>query len=204
MSAATPIFAYERMPTLRPADLTDLDAILRHLEIHLAESGRGGAPYFAPSRTFRPSEARELLRARMARNVDEPSWGRLWLLCAGFEPARGLSTRRDPHVVGHVELRGGRMPEELHRATLGMGIHSAHRGRGHGRALLQAALDWARGQPHLHYIDLGVFAQNERAHRLYTRAGFVERGRLADAFRIDGSVRIDDIQMTLRLREPTP
>lgn len=201
-------FRRPTMPTLRPADVADLDALVRHLEVHVAESGRAGAPYFAPSRTFRPTEVRDLTRARMERRLDEPNWGRIWLLLDDVDEApskRGLSPPRPTvDVVGHVELRGGRLFEELHRATLGIGILEGFRGQGNGRRLLSAAIDWAVSQPFLAYIDLGVFAENHPARRLYRRAGFVERGRLADAFRIDGSVIIDDIQMTLALRGPAP
>src|SRR5215475_14220344 len=70
----------------------------------------------------------------LAKGLDEPLWGRLWLL---------TSERR---VVGHLELRGGRVPAEMHRATLGMGILSAYTGRGHGRRLVEAALCWARDE----------------------------------------------------------
>jgi RimJ/RimL family protein N-acetyltransferase len=38
------------------------------------------------------------------------------------------------------------------------------------------------------------------ARRLYERAGFIERGRQPDAFRLDGVTAIEDVLMTLCLR----
>jgi RimJ/RimL family protein N-acetyltransferase len=104
-------------------------------------------------------------------------------------------------VVGHLELRGGRVPAELHRATLGMGILRAFTGQGHGRRLCEVALRWARDTAELDWIDLGVFAGNEPARKLYRRMGFVEIGVRADAFHLrDAGVAVDDVEMTLRLR----
>ena len=74
----------------------DPDAYARHMVEHMAESGRGGSPHFAISRTWSRDEVRSNFIARLAKGLDEPLWGRAWLLAAG---------RR---VVGHLELRGGR------------------------------------------------------------------------------------------------
>jgi len=60
--------------------------------------------------------------------------------------------------------------------------------------------DWALKETSLAWIDLGVFAHNLAARRLYERLGFRETGRSRDAFRIDDE-RIDDIQMVLDLNE---
>ena len=104
-------------------------------------------------------------------------------------------------VVGHVELRGGRVPAELHRATLGMGLMRAFTAQGHGRRLCEVALRWARDTAELEWIDLGVFADNTPARQLYRRMGFVEVGVREDAFHLrDAGVAVDDVQMTLRLR----
>jgi RimJ/RimL family protein N-acetyltransferase len=165
----------------------DLDGFARHLVEHMAESGRGGAPHFAPSRSLARDEVRAAALGRWAKRLDEPFWGRAFLLCAGEQ------------VVGHLELRGGRIPAEMHRATLGMGIGQAFVGQGHGRRLIQAAIAWARDEARLSWIDLGVFAHNERAHQLYQRLGFIEQGKREDAFRIDAGIAVTDIQMSLRL-----
>jgi len=103
-------------------------------------------------------------------------------------------------VVGHLELRGGRITAEMHRATLGMGLGRAYTGQGYGRRLVEVAVRWAREDAGLSWIDLGVFAGNERARRLYQRMGFVQQGAREDAFRIDAGVSVTDIQMALDLR----
>ena len=127
--------------------------------------------------------------ARLKRSEREPSWFRLWV-------ARETATDA---IVGHIDLSGGRLVSELHRAELGMGIERAHRGRGVGPALLEAALAWARGTLTLDWIELGVFSANPRARRLYERFSFAQIGYIPDRFRVDG-VTIDDVRMALRLR----
>ena len=176
--------------TIRMARLDgdDPEAYARHIVDHMAESGRGGLPHFALSRIWSRDEVRSGFVGRLAKGLDEPLWGRTWLLVD------------DRRVVGHLELRGGRLPAEMHRATLGMGILRAHTGQGHGRRLVEAAIRWARDDAGLSWIDLGVFASNAPARRLYARMGFVEVGLRPDAFHLDAGPRIDDVQMALKLR----
>lgn len=169
-------------------DGDDPEAYARHVVEHMAESGRGGMPHFAISRVWSRDEVRSGFVGRLAKNLDEPLWGRSWLL---------LSQRR---VVGHLELRGGRVPAEMHRATLGMGILRAYTGQGHGQRLVAEAVRWARDDAGLRWIDLGVFSNNHPARRLYAKMGFVEVGLREDAFHLDAGPEIDDVQMTLRLR----
>jgi RimJ/RimL family protein N-acetyltransferase len=174
--------------SIRRARYDDLDAFVDHVLRSSAESGQDGAPHFATSRAPGRQEVREAAKARWARGLAEPLWGRAWLLMTS-----------PSHVVGHVELRGGRVAAELHRATLGMGIELARTGKGHGGRLLATAIAWAREDAELAWIDLGVFRDNARARRLYERAGFVEIGVRSDAFRTEGG-SIDDVMMTLSLR----
>ena len=103
-------------------------------------------------------------------------------------------------VVGELELRGGRIQAELHRATLGMGLRRSFTGKGYGGQLMERALGWARDEARLSWIDLGVFSDNLPAQKLYRRWGFRELGVRPDAFRIEGGVVVDDILMVLDLR----
>ena len=74
-----------------------------------------------------------------------------------------LSVARDPH------------PASRHVADLGLMVAAAYRGRGIGRALLEQAVEWARGAG-IRKLELHVFPHNEPALRLYERFGFAQEG----------------------------
>jgi RimJ/RimL family protein N-acetyltransferase len=165
---------------------------LRLADDNRRDSGQRGAPIYAPTSAHTPARAPSPalladLEERLERPLREPGWYRGFLLLD------------DERAVGELTLGGGELPTETHRATLGMGLRASHRGRGLGAVLLQAAVDWAAGEPALAWLDLGVFAGNGRAHALYLRLGFVEVGRVVDRFRVDGEA-ITEIRMTRRLR----
>jgi RimJ/RimL family protein N-acetyltransferase len=192
---------------IRAARAEDVDAYVQHVVEHVAESGQGGAPHFAMSRRVKRDEVRESALVRWTRRLDEPLWGRAWLLWDAARSAGSTAapTAADEHtrrarVVGHIELRGGRIATEMHRAVAGMGILRSHTGQGHGGRLIAAAVEWAKAVAKLEYVDLGVFSNNEPARKLYRRAGFVEIGVRSDAFRIDDGVRVDDVLMVLDIR----
>jgi [ribosomal protein S18]-alanine N-acetyltransferase len=64
----------------------------------------------------------------------------------------------------------------------GMLVDRAWRGRGVGSALVQAAVDRARGQG-LHKLCLEVFTHNTAAIALYRKCGFAEEGRRVKQYR---------------------
>ena len=74
-----------------------------------------------------------------------------------------LSVGRDPHPASH------------HVADLGLMVAETHRRRGVGRALLEAAVAWAREQS-VSKLELHVFPHNEGAIALYDRFGFEREG----------------------------
>jgi ribosomal protein S18 acetylase RimI-like enzyme len=165
-----------------------LPALCSHLQRHVHEAGRDGDVITSPRSPSEPFDLAATLerhRIAWARQITDPLWMRTWGLVI------------DGSIRGHLDLHGGRMPTESHRTFLGMGIERAERGKGHGRALLEAAIAAAR-KLELAWIDLGVFALNGRARALYASIGFVEVGLVRDRFRVDG-VRIDEISMTLAL-----
>jgi RimJ/RimL family protein N-acetyltransferase len=176
-------------PLIRLADLGDLDAFSDHIVRHSAESGREGSVHFAINRSPSRASVRDSAKQRWERSLDEAQWGRCFLLLA----ERG-------RVVGHLELRSGRFPAEMHRAVLGMGIERAYTRHGHGARLIEASIVWARDKAGLAWLDLGVFAHNTAARKLYERMGFVQNGVREDAFRIDAGIAVTDISMSLRLR----
>jgi len=169
---------------IRPAEA---HLAAEHMERHSAESGRGGDIVFAPFEDF-DGEAWQAKRAELWRlPVDEPGWERLW---GAFDA---------DCMIGHVTLNGAFLAASLHRARLGLGIERAYRRRGLGRALMHTALTWARDEPSLAWVDLGVFTHNQVARALYESLGFMEGATVADLFRVHGR-SIDDVTMSLRLR----
>jgi RimJ/RimL family protein N-acetyltransferase len=171
-----------------PLEDAHLPLLVAHIARHSRESGQDGDPIFRPRSSDAPIDELATIerhRAGWALPLDEPYWLRTWGLVV------------DGQIRGHVDLHGGRLPSEFHRAMLGMGVERPHRGRGHGPALLAAAIDWAR-RTELAWLDLGVFAHNARARRLYASVGFVEVGTTRDRYRVDGAA-IDDVAMALAL-----
>jgi RimJ/RimL family protein N-acetyltransferase len=164
----------------------DLRAAGQHIERHAAESGRDGDIIFAPFSDF-DREAYEASRYESWRRaVDLPGWERCW---GAFVNDR---------MVGHLDLTGGHLYSALHRCRLGIGVERSQRGHGVGSGLLHAAIRWATTERDLVWVDLSVFAHNERARRLYHRLGFIEVGHTVDAYRV-GKHSIDDVHMTLRV-----
>lgn len=172
----------------------DLNMYVDHRIRQFRESGQGGTP---PSHFFTADEepAAERLRAERAdgwsRPVSEPRWLRTW------------GAWVDGALVAHLELRGATYRAALHRATLGMGVERGFQRAGIGAGLMEAALAWTREAASLHWIDLGVFSDNHAALRLYDKHGFVECGRVEDAFRL-ADRSITALQLCLRIQGPAP
>ena len=86
---------------------------------------------------------------------------------------------------------------------LGMWVDRTERGRGVGRALLDACITWSKAIG-AHKVALEAWPHNEAALRLYRAAGFDEEGRLRRQWRRrDGSLW-DAITMGLVLDEDAP
>ena len=77
----------------------------------------------------------------------------------------------------------------------GMWVEPAARGRGAGRALLEAAIAWARARE-LDRLELWVTEGNGPAIRLYERSGFADTGR-RDALASNPALQV--IHMSLEL-----
>lgn len=86
-----------------------------------------------------------------------------------------------------------------HRADIwGVFCDPEFRGRGYGRAVVEAAIDTARGWPGVEAISLSVSAGTQAALALYKSLGFATWGREPDSMRVDG-ISFDEIHMQLRL-----
>lgn len=169
--------------------IVDIDRCLHHVVDVDAGSGLDGAGHSHPygaAETVDLIEAHHRELARWSTGIDEPAWRRAWGL---FDQG---------HLVGHLYLAGGTLRSELHRVGMGMGmgVVPSHRRQGGDSVLLQTAISWARRQPGIARIDLGVFSDNPGAQALYERLGFQVLGRTPDRFRVDGR-SLDDTWMAL-------
>lgn len=81
-----------------------------------------------------------------------------------------------------------------HRASLGISIKKKAWGLGLGKLLMEKALEQAK-ENGFTQVELGVFADNDRARHLYRKLGFTEMGCIPKAFCLkDGTYR-DEVQM---------
>ncbi len=78
-----------------------------------------------------------------------------------------------------------------------LAVSPAHRRRGVGRALMEAAIREARATG-ARRLNLRVLSHNAEARALYARCGFEVEGVLRELFLLDGSY-VDDVQLTLAL-----
>jgi putative acetyltransferase len=104
----------------------------------------------------------------------------------GAGPAASWVLEDDGRQVGNAGVRETEAPGVL---SLGMAILPEARGRGGGRALLDAIIAHARSCG-AHKLELEVWPDNAPAIALYTAAGFELEGRRRDHYRRrDGSLR---------------
>jgi RimJ/RimL family protein N-acetyltransferase len=177
---------------IRPFTMEDAQAQLDHFIRHTKESNEKGALRFAPVEDcslLNLGELKPQWEKSTSLPSTQPGWRRMWVLEA-----------EDGRVVGGCSLQGGGFSTNLHRCSFGVGIEKEARGMGHGWALIETALNWAKAQDHLFWVDLNVFSNNEAARKLYDSFGFQTFGMVMDRFRIHGE-SIDDIHMCLLLRE---
>ncbi len=106
----------------------------------------------------------------------------------------------EERVIGHAMLTVYSNPRARHSGGIGIMVHRDYQGQGVGTRLLETLLDMADNWLMLVRVELGVYADNERAIRLYKRLGFEREGikRMA-AIR---SGRYEDELMMARIRQP--
>lgn len=88
-------------------------------------------------------------------------------------------------------------------AHLGMAVADGWRGKGVGRALLGASIDWAR-EAGAHKVELQCWPHNDAARRLYEGMGFVQEGYLRRHYPRKTGELWDAVVMGLVLDEETP
>ena len=114
-----------------------------------------------------------------------------------WEHAAVFVAEEDARVVGRLSVSRDQHPASRHVADLGLMVAADRRGRGIGRALLEAAVEWAR-EAGVTKLELHVFPWNEPAIRLYERFGFEREGVRRGHYRRDGE-ELDAILMAYRL-----
>jgi putative acetyltransferase len=100
-------------------------------------------------------------------------------------------------IVGHASLWPMGLRQVSHVFRLDMCIHQGHWEQGHGRALLNALIDWARQNPLVHKVELLVRSSNTPAIHLYRTLGFNDEGRHIDRVKLADGRFVDDLAMGL-------
>ena len=106
-----------------------------------------------------------------------------------------LVARVHGDLLGFLTVQGGALRRMRHAGKLEIMVARAARGKGVGRALMEACVDWAEKNALLRKLGLNVFADNERAIALYQAFGFEIEGRREREYRMDDGSYRDDVLM---------
>ncbi|MFE4812655.1 GNAT family N-acetyltransferase [Peribacillus simplex] len=98
-------------------------------------------------------------------------------------------------VIGWIGFQSENRKRMSHKGSFGMMIRKDYRGKGIGKELIKALLEWAEANPFIEKVSLGVFSTNQRAISLYKKMGFVEEGRKIKEFKLSEREYVDDIIM---------
>lgn len=174
---------------IKRCNTEDASQYAEHAIICLTERGIGGVLVhpFPRDYTRDPVKFAEDLKEKWTSKPFSPNWEIAWAALV------------DGKIIAHLNLRCGGIHAQVHRMKLGMSVVDGHRSSGVGKALLETAVNWAKEQQDIHWIDLSTFAKNIAARSLYKKFGFKELFIIEDALRVENEI-IDDVQMSLRLK----
>src|SRR5207247_2258892 len=105
--------------------------------------------------------------------------------------------RDDGELVGRLSVGRDPHPASAHVADVGLMVAIAARRQGVGKALLEAAVGWARGAG-VRKLELHVFPWNEAAIALYEAFGFEREGYRKGHYRRGGGF-VDAILMAYEI-----
>jgi RimJ/RimL family protein N-acetyltransferase len=100
-------------------------------------------------------------------------------------------------IVGMMDFLCGSRKRIAHQGEFGMSVHPDYQGRGIGRKMLEALIDWATSNPRLETLRLKVHAQNTNAIRLYETSGFRLEGREVRGVKLSAD-QYDDVLIMAR------
>ena len=122
---------------------------------------------------------------------------------AGKTDLHLVAVRGDGALIGSAGLHPASASlRRRHAMSLGISVVAAAQGQGVGSALIEALLDYADRWAQVLRVELTVYADNERAIRLYERFGFQTDGRMR-AYSMRGGRYVDVLAMA-RLHPAPP
>lgn len=167
-------------------------------------------------REVTPHDAARLLNLRLALDLETD-----YMM---FEPGERVSTVEDElahivdvcarhnstilvacvgdEIVGYLEASGGSFRRNQHMAEIVIGVRAGYGGRGIGTHLFEQLERWAKAAG-VHRLELTVMTNNERALRLYERAGFEVEGTRRHSLRVNGRY-VDEFAMVRLLNHDDP
>ena len=164
-------------------------------------------------RPAEPGDAEQLVRLARAVSAEPEAW----LISAdgewrsvGDERRYLKAVRRYAHaavyvaereedgaIIARLSLARDTHPASAHVADLGLMVAADARRQGVGQALLEAAVEWARGAG-VRKLELHVFPWNEPAIQLYANFGFEREGYRRAHYR-RGDEIVDAVLMAYRI-----
>jgi putative acetyltransferase len=106
-------------------------------------------------------------------------------------------TEDGKRIIGSTSLKFNPQDALKHKAELGITVHDDYQNMGIGTALLNHVINVAQMKK-LRKVWLHVSTANDRAIRMYKKAGFVIEGKLCKESFVNGEYR-DEYSMTLFL-----
>ncbi len=174
---------------IRLANERDLEFFFQYLDVQLQDNGADGAVVFQPV-SREDSRINDIIKAKFSNAVNKVIGEEGWrILMLAF---------MSENIVGHIDIRPYPNKYSNHRALLGMGVDTSHRGQGIGEQLLKSMLEWMQATTKIEHLDLWVMSDNLPAIRLYEKLGFTFCGEIKDMYRFDGK-SISESMMSLSI-----
>ncbi|WP_223068322.1 GNAT family N-acetyltransferase [Paenibacillus caui] len=104
-------------------------------------------------------------------------------------------------VAGLINLHGGHKRRMAHTGSFGISVRRDLRGRGIGKGMIQALLEWANRNRQFEKITLEVFSTNHAAIALYRHMGFEQESLQKRQIKLEDGEYVDLIGMGLFLKK---